>query len=599
MRKSRDRTERDESIDQTARRSNRWRNSRVLSVLARAVAADAKAEDGPKIAGCHIGFGDQFKVGYWTPIWVDVAGAPRVGELSIEITTNDSDGVATTVSGPVKSGVDSMPLYVKLGRIGNPIHVALVSGGQVLDHADLESSLRSDSVLKSQPATSELIVQLGAASAGLAEAFPDHDPTEGGLGRRMVHVDEVNRLPTDWFGYEGVDLLLLTTSDPAMSQKLVADERRFTAIKEWVELGGRLVISCGRNAPKLISETALLAELLPGKFAELIRLPQTRGLENFAESNAPIGKPGAQLAIAMPRLTDVRGQVEVFGRGSELPIVVRSARGLGEIMFVGLDLDQPPLSDWAGREAFWRAALRPYLSSTEGEGAPQRLSSLGYSDLSGALRQRLGREFATVTTISFSVVAGLILAYLLLLGPLDYLFVHRLVGRPLVAWISFPLLVLATCCGAAALAHRSKGTQPHVNQTELVDFDSSTGRVRGSYWSMLYSPNSDRYDLTLAARLPGGHSAETPETLLSWFGLAGSGLGGMNGGGAVLDIARTGYQLAPRLDGLAGVPILTGSTKAIAARWTASAACAMLGRTQGGRRRTGDRKVEKRIGCDA
>ena len=29
--------------------------------------------NGPRIAGCRIGFDDHFKVGYWTPVWVDVS----------------------------------------------------------------------------------------------------------------------------------------------------------------------------------------------------------------------------------------------------------------------------------------------------------------------------------------------------------------------------------------------------------------------------------------------------------------------------------------------------------------------------------------------
>jgi hypothetical protein len=337
-------------------------------------------------------------------------------------------------------------------------------------------------------------------------------------------------------------------------------------------LGGRLVVCCGQNAPKLIVASGPLASLVPGKFEEVVRLPQTRGLENFAESSAPMGHAGADLAIATPRLTDVVGQVDVFGRGNDLPVVVRSPRGFGELVFVGLDLDRPPLADWPGRNALWRAVLRPYIASTEGETQPQRLTSMGYSDLSGALHQRLGRSFVGVTTITFSVVATLILAYLLVLGPLDYFLIHKLTGRPMWAWFSFPLAVVATCCGAAGLAHWSKGTLAHVNQAELLDFDSAKGSARGTYWATLYSPDAARFNLALDPRLPDGRAAEAPETLLSWFGLAGSGIGGMHAGGATLDVARNGYRFGPKLDALDRVPILTGSTKAFAARWTATTA---------------------------
>jgi hypothetical protein len=533
--------------------------------------AAGQPEEGPRIASCHVGFDDHFKVGFWTPIWVNVAGAPHDAQLSIEVTTSDSDGVAMTVSAPCTG--ESTLIYTMVGRIGSPIRVALLSGGEVLDRHELSSGIQPDGTQVSPlSSTTELILQIGSASAGLQESFPESDASEGRLARRVVHVASVDRLPTQWYGYEGINILVLTTADVVMCRELAADRPRFAALAKWVELGGRLVLCCGINSPKLIGDGGPLADFVPGKFAELIRLPQTHGLENFAESSAPIGGAGATLAIATPRLTDVSGQVEVYGRASDVPVMIRTARGFGQIIFVGLDLDRPPLADWPGRNAFWRAVLRPYLPSADSGTPPQRLTSLGYNDLSGALRQQLGHSFTAVTTITFSVVAALIVAYLVLLGPLDYFLIHKLLGRPMLAWISFPLLVLVTCCGAAGLSHWSKGNQTHENQAELIDFDLATDRARGSYWSTLYSPHGDRFDLSLAPRLPSGRSAEDAERLLSWFGLMGAGLGGMNAAGTGLDIAHTGYQLAPQLDTLEAVPIVTGSTKSFAARWTATVA---------------------------
>ena len=96
-------------------------------------------------------------------------------------------------------------------------------------------------------------------------------------------------------------------------------------------------------------------------------------------------------------------------------------------------------------------------------------------------------------------------------------------------------------------------------------------RARSTYWSTLYNPRAEQHDLALAAKLPGGQAAESAETLLSWNGLAGSGLGGMHASGTALDITRVGYRIAPQLNALEGVPILSASTKSFLARWTAAA----------------------------
>ena len=98
-----------------------------------------------------------------------------------------------------------------------------------------------------------------------------------------------------------------------------------------------------------------LAEFVPGRITELVRLPQTQALETFAGSGDAISQSGAQQNIPLPRLVDVRGRVELFGRGTDLPIVVRAARGLGELVFVGLDLTESPFAEWNGRRAFLQA----------------------------------------------------------------------------------------------------------------------------------------------------------------------------------------------------------------------------------------------------
>ena len=251
--------------------------------------------------------------------------------------------------------------------------------------------------------------------------------------------------------------------------------------------------------------------------------------------------------------------------------VVRLPRGFGELVFVGLDLDQPPLADWPSRNAFWHSLLKPYLSTAEQSNQPPRLSSLGYSDLSGALRQRLG---VRVALGYYDRVSGGG-------GARDGVFAAdrsarlsggpQTLGRPMLGWVSFPLVVLLSCCGAIALGRWSKGTESHVNQAEIVDFDAESSGARGTYWSTMYDPHAERHDLRIGPRLPGGQAAESAESLLSWFGLAGTGLGGMHASGTGIDIVRTGYRFAPQLNALEGVPILSASTKSFMARWTAAA----------------------------
>jgi len=541
-------------------------------------AADGMAS--PRIVGCRVGFGGVYKVGCWTPIWIDVDRGDAAGDWTVVVTASDSDGVTTTISVPVApTGVGGTTLlYTRVGRLSSPIEVALRSDGRELDRFVVRPSAPSaaeatDRSTVDLPATAELLVAVGSADFGLADAFANRDAGSGQNVRKTVRLTRAADLPADWFGYEAVDLLILSAGDGALVRELAADGR-LAAIREWVELGGRLVILCGgRSAQELLGDGGPLASLTPGRLVNVVHLPQTGPLENYSQSSVRIASRGAARDLSVPQLADVTGLIEVDGgqRPADLPLVIRAPRGLGEVTFAGLDFDEPPLADWPGRTAYLRRLLRPLTVPTEAARSPRNLVTSGFDDFSGALRQRLAQSFARVHPISFGLVVSLAIAYIVVLFPLDYLLVHRVLRRPRAAWITFPLILLLFSAGAVWLANsRDQASGPSVNQVELVDVDQTTGRARGTYWAAIYSPVARRYDLALDVRFPFDETVAEARTLLSWNGLPGAGIGGMSASGAGLGVVSDGYGCAQGNE-LQDVPILTAATKSVVARWTAPA----------------------------
>ena len=461
-------------------------------------------------------------------------------------------------------------VYTQVGRVVSPIRISLVDGDRQLDERTLLPTAKANPEVAVVPmaATSELIVSLGTSPYGLADAFADRAASGGQVGRKLIELDKTADLPTDWYGYEAVDVLLIAAGDGRLCQELANDKARFAALERWVQLGGRLVILCdGKNAPTMLGSNGPLSALVPGKLAEVVRLPEISALEHFAASTAPIAGP----AIDIPRLVDVQGIIEVYSgrRPIDPPLVVRAARGFGEITFVGVELNQPPLAAWSGRTAFLRSLLRPDLRDAATNDATQKLVTSGFDDLSGALRQRLGRSFALVVPIGFPIVTGLAIAYLCVLGPLDYLVIHRWFRRPRLAWITFPIIVAAFSIVALAVGNWSRGTSGvRVNQLELIDFDSITGQARGTFWATVYSPDAGQFDLAVEPPMMAADSAAKAEILFSWWGLPGSGIGGMQTSGSDLGIIRGGYRYGPDGNSLEQVPVLASATKSLLARWS-------------------------------
>ena len=127
-----------------------------------------------------------------------------------------------------------------------------------------------------------------------------------------------------------------------------------------------------------------------------------------------------------PQLSNVCGRIEAFeGNGADkLPLVVRSADGFGELIFVAVDLNQPPLDRWPGLPQLLAALLGRSVSSAQSPPVESAaVSHLGYNDLSGQLRSAID-QFPGVRVTPFWLVAVLASGYVLLLFP-------RTIGREL------------------------------------------------------------------------------------------------------------------------------------------------------------------------
>ena len=286
--------------------------------------------------------------------------------------------------------------------------------------------------------------------------------------------------------------------------------------------------------------------------------------------------------------------LEGAGGARDRTIVQQYSYGFGDITYLALDLELPPLSQWSARPRLLARLLQP--SSGDGEfsraGRKSQVTHLGYHDMTGQLRAAL-EQFPGVTLVQFSWIAGLIVIYLLLLGPVDFLLLRR-IGRPQWTWFTFPVVVIAFCGLSVWLFHHWKGSQLRLNQVEIVDVDVAQQLVRGTVWANVYSPATASLQVDFHP-VPGLPSPILPApALVSWQGLPGSGLGGMNApaaSGSLLENDRAHeYRISccfgPQLDRTAKaaaqgqirqLPLQTASTKALVARWWGRAEVESIG----------------------
>jgi hypothetical protein len=427
-------------------------------------------------------------------------------------------------------------------------------------------------------ATNELIVEVGG-SLGLAEMLRRQDQRE--IDRAtVVTLTQPETLPEKWYAYEGVDMVAIAGRTEI--EKSFLSVAAIDALEQWVRMGGNLLIACGEDARQVVGEGAPLARFAPGTLSEIdsLRSNQFGAIETFAKVEAQ-ERLIAKQAIRIPVWTNVKGLVELSAgsQAADLPLVVRYPLGFGQVTFVGLDLDRPPLAEWAGRTKFLEALLARHgaaANTTGNSSGAAQAARYGYIDLSGQLRGALD-QFERVEIVPFWLVAALALAYLLLLFPAGYWLVARGWKWQAGAWIVFPATLCFFAGCAIAVANYSKGVARHLNQVDLVDVDLSAGTARGTTWFNLFSAENAIAEVgVMPGRVgdgadTGAAANRTEETLLGWFGLAGSGVGGMDSKAVSAPLLDEPYTMDLATGKVLGVPLSAWSSKSFVARWEASA----------------------------
>jgi hypothetical protein len=531
----------------------------------------------PEIIGVRVGFAGHYKVGYWTPIEVKLRGGTKPALGIVRVVVPDADNDPTVVGTPdgrpttVLPGQDvSVLLYAKIGRDldGVPVQFDLIEQPESV-------SFRDERQLWPLDADQKFYLSVGGQMVLPPRAGEKESPEE-------VWLPDATHLPTRWYGYDAVDMVVFFTGDGSAYRSLRPDSAQLQALNEWLAMGGRLLLVAGPDALGAFEAGSGLADLAPGKVTGVEMVKSVEALEKFADAThrIPLSSRGKSQGLQGARLERPQGIVVVEGGG--LPLVIHTGHGFGQTVFFASDFNRRPLADWLDRGKLIEHLLDlGQLQAQQAELKPWAQSvNFGYHDLAGQLRGALDR-FQGVKLVPFWVVGLSIVGYILLIGPVDYFFVKRVLKRMELTWITFPVIVLVVSVSAYVAAQWAKGSQLRMNQIDLVDVETSTGLVRGTAWFNVFSPRTADYDLSLvpcgpaADQAMGDHPPDDAQPagrrLFAWLGSPGFTWAGAQSNDAGPGWFRRPYIFGPRLDELAGVPIDVWSTKSFVGRWQSRA----------------------------
>jgi hypothetical protein len=595
----------------------------LLALAAWSVPSFAPAQDQrptpPEISKIHVGFQTYhqedhtaYKVGLWTPVYVDVFGGteglePKADRIApyLEIETVDSEDVGTIIRVPVNvKANDSTTFigYIKTGRRGggNEVRVTLRANGRAYparpEHywtLDIDAHLYLTLGAKNTY-LHQAVRAIGKPADAKEPADAHFDPSNF---RHVVYETMVKRLPETWFGYNSIDLVILSTDNHEFLFALKKDAKRLGALAQWVRRGGRLLVPIESNSQT--QAAALLSSgvwdppipVVPsrpweaGQEPALLSLPTVAHWGGVRDEPFQLLNPKTQkpMPIEIARLDDGKvapGNWEILTEtdkeSGNRSLIARVRYGLGQITYMAFSLEEPSFLQWPGKTQFLQNMVIKLAPKAPGI-FKDRDEMVGRSnpgnDLATDLLGRL--DDFDVKVIEFGYVALFIVLYILFVGPLDFFLLKYVFKRLEWTWITFPAVVLAVSVSAYFAAYALKGRDLKINKVDIVDFDMRTSldekdvHAYGHSFFTILSPRIQNYTIGVEPNPEfWGEKADKVRSvdLLSWMGRPSGGPHDMGRSGSTA-FFRKPYTFREDAAGLEGVPIPVWTTKAFAASW--------------------------------
>lgn len=412
------------------------------------------------------------RTGSWMAIRVDLAndGPAFVGELRLVGGTQGRTRFAVPVDLPTTSR-KAYTLHAQAPAFGSSLEVALVADEKVVTKRVVAFALHD---------ASQLVVGVVAERRG---------PLVAPLGRLA---DPLGTQPAV-VGLAPADLPdrpeAWATLDRLVWQDVDAGQlspEQLAALRTWLAGGGRLTIVGGSGGLGLLA--AFPDEILPYRPTATIDVDPTaiRGLLGGA---LPRG------AETLPALAgDPGAGSRILAASGDRTIAAERAFGSGAVVLVGFD----PATSWLAEST---AADTMWAQVVPARGASRAPLIVGDDSMVVSL-------LGSLPALALPPIEGLLLlllGYIVLIGPVNYLVLRRLDRREW-AWISMPLLVIGFTVAAFGIGAILRGNDVIINQVALVRAAPGAAEAQAQVYLGIFSPTRSAYDVSI----PGGALLSAP-----------------------------------------------------------------------------------------
>jgi hypothetical protein len=340
--------------------------------------------------------------------------------------------------------------------------------------------------------------------------------------------------PDNPLALEGIDMLYLSSEKAAD-----LNPGQVSALTAWLQDGGHLVVGVEQISD--ISKSSWLREMLPCDLTSTVNLSAHDSLQEWVRSKAsnPVivqmqparrhrtnaipgtarlqnGAPPARFRAAPvsegPALVDsAQGFQEdpgfdaaplpvaigtprdgsIFIGDSAAPLAFEGNRGRGRITVLGFSPEREPFLSWRNRAWFWARLAEVPVGALESQQGPRAMGRLSSDGIFGAMI-----DSRQIRKLPLGWLLALLAAYLVVIGPLDMLWLRK-INRQMLTWITFPVYVVVFSGLIYWIGFHLRAGELEWNELNLVDVlpDKGGAVLRGQTYISIYSPVNAHYEL--------------------------------------------------------------------------------------------------------
>jgi hypothetical protein len=413
------------------------------------------------------GYDGRFRPNQWMPLRISVEnhGSPITGRIAIRPETT-GNALPNMFSAPVDLPTDTVQtffLYIVARSNADTLKLEL------LDDTDHVLASRDVRVRALMPRDNLYAVVTGAANSR--------------INLSGLHVGAYEAYQANWLiedipdraaALEAINAIIISDIDTG-----ILTPAQQNALKMWLLNGGHLIITGGSNWESTAAGVEDLLPLIPN------------GSQTATDMNALVRFAGDyttefddEFILADGTLID---DAIVLAANDDAPLVARRSLGNGTVDYLAIDPGSGQIRTWDSLPELWRMLL----TSTN----VRPTWSFGFADWERATTASEILPGVNLLPGALSLL-GFLLAYILLIGPLNYIVLSRLNHQEW-AWATIPIFIIIFTVLAWTLGFELRGDEVTLSRVSVVQTWPESEEAQLNQVIGLLSPRRDDYNIAM------------------------------------------------------------------------------------------------------